>query len=379
MRRQRLPTLLTIDSLRMGGAETMLVNLANNLSNAMFEKIVVSLSRINPLADRIRPDAAQVVIYPRHTIFDLNPVYLIRELIRDRRIARILCFDFFDYSFIRCALVGLVKPKPQVFISVHQTTPEDIRDFAKIFAYTRLLTNDIQLITVCRDQADTLVRTYHLPREQFMTIYNGVDTDYFDPANIGESRDECRRRLGIGTDAFVILHVANFGRVKRHEDALRALAVLRKAYDIAPTIVFVGCGDPGREKELHDLTHNLGLTGSVFFFGQHSDVRPFYKMADCFTLSSSSESFSMAALEAMAMGLPCVLTDVGGARELMRDGIGGAVVRSKDPVALAQGWRGIFQAQDTMRHERIRQHIVDNFSLKQCVERYENVLGAKDG
>lgn len=369
------PILITVDSLRVGGAEMMLVNLVNRLDRSKFETIVVSLGADNPLSTCIRPDAAQVISIPRRFKYDLRPAHAIRRLILDRCICCVLCFDLFDHFFVRLALTGLRAPRPRVLISMHQTLPENTTDFLKIFVYARFLASDVRIISVCDRQADSLSRTYRIPLKQFQTIYNGVDTGYFDPAQIVESKIEIRQRLGIVPDAFVILQVANFGVAKRHEDSLCALKSLHDCRpELKLILALVGSGRPERKARLKAMIARMRLEGSVLFLGKHQDVRPFYRMADCFTLSSYTESFSVAALEAMAMGLPCVLTDVGGAREMVREGMDGFIVPARQPAKLAEAWAMVSDHSDNWSSDSIRCHVVENFSIEKCVQQYEQLL-----
>jgi glycosyltransferase involved in cell wall biosynthesis len=117
------------------------------------------------------------------------------------------------------------------------------------------------------------------------------------------------------------------------------------------------------------------ISSQVRFCGLQSDVRPFYQAADIFTLSSQFiETFSVAALEAMSMGLPCVLTDVGGAYEMILEGMNGYLVPPRNPPDLANAWLKILKNKDSFDHEKIRAWVIEHFTLKDCVQKYENML-----
>jgi glycosyltransferase involved in cell wall biosynthesis len=86
----------------------------------------------------------------------------------------------------------------------------------------------------------------------------------------------------------------------------------------------------------------LGLEQNVLFAGSAADVRPYLAAADVFVLSSDREGLPLVLLEAMAFGLPCVVSDAGGAREAVRDGVNGFVVEPGSAPALEEGIERLF-------------------------------------
>lgn len=368
------PLLITVDSLRLGGAETMLVNLVNRLDRAKFSTTVVSLSDDNPLAARIEPGAAELIALPRRFRYDFRPVSRIGDLIQRKRIRASLSFDMFDFFFVRLALLQLRVQQPTFLLSMHRTRPENLKDYLQTFAYSRML-NGCRIVSVSSQQAEYLSMRYRIAPERFRTIHNGIDVQYFDPALISESKAQIRQRIGIPESASVILQVANFGIAKRHQDSFLALRMLRTVNpELKVVLALVGGGSSAREAELRLMSERLGVADAVLFLGVHRDVRPLYRMADCFTLSSFTESFSISALEAMAMGLPCVLTDVGGAREMVREGIDGFVTPMGDPKALAEKWIMLLSSAQVLSSQEIREHIVQRFSVENCVGEYQTLL-----
>jgi glycosyltransferase involved in cell wall biosynthesis len=98
-------------------------------------------------------------------------------------------------------------------------------------------------------------------------------------------------------------------------------------------------------------------------------------MADLFTLSSIAvETFSLAALEAMSTGLPCVLTDIGGAAEMIMDGQNGYLVPPGRPDLLADAWSRALRGGVAWPSQRIRENVVGRFGLDGCVQAYEDAL-----
>ena len=141
----------------------------------------------------------------------------------------------------------------------------------------------------------------------------------FASRSVRRLRYALRRAAEIRGDAFVFLMAARFMPLKAHDTAIRALAILAKETGGENGhLLLVGAGDSGLIAGLKTLAVGLGVSGRISFCGVQADAVPFYHAADAYTLTSRSEVFPLSALEALSTGLPCVLTDVGGAGEIIR-------------------------------------------------------------
>jgi glycosyltransferase involved in cell wall biosynthesis len=370
--------LIIINSLGIGGAEKMLVNLVNRFSHEEFVIKIISLSNNNPLASSIEAASTEIKVLPRKWKYDLYLSKDIRQIINDGQIDTVLAFDLFSYFYVWIALQG-IKIRPKIFISIHSTIFRNYKQLIQALLYARLLSEDVHIISVCDAQADYWSRTYFIPRKMFTTIFNGVDCHYFAPHENSPWRLKIRALHDIREDAVVILQVANLTPHKRQEDALAALKILiDKASLNSYFLLFVGSGTEEREKFLIDLASNLGILSNVRFCGAQNDVRPYYEAADLFTLTSNNETFSIAALEAMSMGLSCVLTDVGGAREMIVEGFNGRLVQANNPKDIASGWLSTIDNLSKVEHEKIRDHVINRFSIIDCVLKYSNLLGGNN-
>jgi glycosyltransferase involved in cell wall biosynthesis len=126
---------------------------------------------------------------------------------------------------------------------------------------------------------------------------------------------------------------------------------------------------------LQHLSHTLGIAQNFLWLDERQDLVPFYNAFDIFCSSSAyGEGFSNVICEAMACGVPCVVTDVGDARQIV--GPTGTVVPPRDPVALAQGWQDLLALSPVSRRqlgEKARERIKINYSLDRCVRDYESL------
>jgi glycosyltransferase involved in cell wall biosynthesis len=185
-------------------------------------------------------------------------------------------------------------------------------------------------VCVSQDIAATAMRYGLEPRKAFVQS-PGVDVEFFSPQRAGRSQR-------VPGDP---VHLVSTGRpvwLKGHEYALTAVRMLLdRGHRVTYTIV--GAGVPAHEAtgELAYAIHDLGLTREVTLAPpcDQEGVRRTLAAADIFVLPSLSEGLNNSTLEALAMALPVVVTDVGGTCEAVRDGVDGFVVPSRDSVAIA--------------------------------------------
>ena len=170
-------------------------------------------------------------------------------------------------------------------------------------------------------------RRTHIPAGRVLTIYNGID-----PARFArrQSPAAARAELGLPASGPVVAGVGRLDEVKSFDTLLHAATQLRSAHSEL-TLVIAGTG-PLRA-ELGRLADKLGVR--THFTGFLSDVQPVLDAAEVFALPSLAEALPYSFLEAMAAGLPCVGTAVGGVPEVIADGVTGFVVPPRDPAALA--------------------------------------------
>jgi glycosyltransferase involved in cell wall biosynthesis len=188
--------------------------------------------------------------------------------------------------------------------------------------------------TICVSNAvrEALIQDYRFPPERTLTIHNGVSLSEFAPS--GTDGIAVRNRLGLRSDEFVLVCAARLTQHKGIDILLRAIArVLREGVPCKCILL----GDGPLREQLLEQARELGLLGHVFFEGFQKDVRPYLQASSAFVLTSHTEGGGgpLSVLEAMACGLPCIVTGVGGSVEAITDQVDGLVVppASADAVA----------------------------------------------
>ena len=211
---------------------------------------------------------------------------------------------------------------------------------------------------------DETVRDFSVPASRVDVIPNFVDTKVWRP-----NREPCHRSKLAPEGQKIVMHVSNFRPVKRLQDVIEVFARIKREVDAR--LVLVGDG-PERPRALKRAA-DLGLRDDVLFLGRHGSVEEILSCADLFLLPSESESFGLAALEAMACGAPVVASQAGGLPEVVADGVTGYLlpVGAVDEMAEA-GVRVLSdEALGKQLSEAARALTVERFSAEAIVPRYE--------
>jgi N-acetyl-alpha-D-glucosaminyl L-malate synthase BshA len=206
--------------------------------------------------------------------------------------------------------------------------------------------------------------TLGIPRTVAIEVVpNFVDTDRFAPA-AAPARATPR----------VLVHVSNFRPVKRVDDVVRVFDRVRSALPDQPVVLRL-VGDGPERPRVAALAHALGLETEVHFLGERVDLPDVLRGADVFLLPSETESFGLAALEAMASGVPVVASRVGGLPEVIVDGETGLLCPLGDVAAMADACLALLR--DDARAARMavaaRRRAEGAFRPEAAVDRYLDV------
>ena len=177
------------------------------------------------------------------------------------------------------------------------------------------------IVGICNATTDNLKSIHSVPMRKIVRIYNGV-------APLPRvAKNDCPPRKGS-----TLLSVSRLEPVKNHRLLLTSFRV---ALSSMPDLNLWIVGDGSERKNLEALAAELGIAGQVTFWGQQLDVAPFFSAADSFIMSSKSEGLPISLLEAFSVGLPSIVTDVGGMAEALRLAQGGIAVSGTDPAQMA--------------------------------------------
>ena len=168
----------------------------------------------------------------------------------------------------------------------------------------------------------------------------------------------------------IITHISNFRKVKRIPDVIEIFYKIQQK--IPSKLMMVG---DGPEKEVaENLCFNLGISDRVIFFGNSNEIDKILSFTDLFLLPSETESFGLAALEAMAIGVPVISSNTGGLPEVNFDGISGYLSNVGDTHEMAQNAIKILENEETLLEFKSNaKTIAKKFDIKNVVTLYENL------
>ena len=229
-------------------------------------------------------------------------------------------------------------------------------------------------VTVCVSEAvrQRLVTEYRYPAEKAVTIYNGVDLGAFGRGN-HTGADSLAARADSSDRPVTLVCVARLSPVKRIDLLLDALALISEVYRPWRCLIVGG----GRlEADLRARAEKLGLSAAVHFTGHVEEVRPYLESADVCVLSSEKEGLPLSLVEAMAYGLPCVVTDVGGNREIVLHRRTGLLVEFGSPEALARAIEYLLGHPEERKRmgEEALKHVRAHFDSSRMLERFKRLL-----
>ena len=314
-----LKVLQLIEDLEVGGAERLVLSLANRLSRDKFKPYVICLARPGALWEELAPDVERCVLHKKRAVDLAFLGALVREIKRIRpHVLHTHLFTANTWGRIAGVLAGRVPTVMTIHnidswkTSLHRACDHALAPFTSAF------------VAVSRRVCSHAVRFEGVRPMRARVIYNGIDVDLYDAVPTGG----CRREFGISADEFLYGFVGRLVRQKGVEGLLRAFKKARNKIGHARLIIV---GDGPERHNLIAFAENLGLEGAVIFARLRRDVPALLRDFDCFVLASRREGLPLALLEAMAAGVPVLATRVGGNTEVIESGVDGLLV---DPASM---------------------------------------------
>lgn len=317
----------TIDTTGPGGAETIFLSLISRIDRSVYEPVVVIRG-----PGWVSDELAKININPIYinSKGSFNLKYLL-NLIRVTRKYKINIIQSHLFGAnLYCSIVGLLCNIP-VVSTFHGFV--DVKDSPILTSIKAKIINagSRRIVTVSDKLREYFIINKGFSALKSVVIYNGIDTSLFKPLEDGS----LRLKLGLRQDDILVGSVGNIRQSKGYEYLLEAARVV---VDHNPHYRFIvaGQGDGILYDKLLSLRNKLGLEKYFTFTGYDADVVCFLNNLDIFVLPSVSEGFSISTIEAMASGVPVVVTCSGGPEEIIENDITGVVVPAADCQSLAK-------------------------------------------
>lgn len=313
----------------VGGAEILWLNVLKKLDRSRFNPITCCVIDNGEIGEMIECMGYEVVSLGRKKTnrFDSGAVKGMKALILEKEIDVVHAHMYHAALYSRLGALMAGNQRPKVVYSIHNVynRPKLHRIAANMVLgrFTDLV------IAVAGPVKDDIVRYDRIPEKKVTVLENGIDFDRFD---IALSKKEAKERLGLSGADFVLGCVARLDEAKGHAYMLRTASMLKKS---GHNFKFILVGSGRLEEELKRECVNLGMESDVIFLGTRHDIPELYKAMDIYLMSSLWEGSSLSIMDALAAGLPTVVTEVGGSADIVDHGRCGLLVPPKDPKAMA--------------------------------------------
>lgn len=365
--------------LRIGGSERKVVRVANALHRAGREIHIAYLNGPHTLRDALDPEIP-IVDLNRRGKFSISAASRLTSYIDQHQVRHLCSVHLYPILYAQAAALRYSKNSRLHCSALLNTTDFLSRKQAlQMLLYAPLLRRMDDLVFGCNFQMNLWLNRYKLPAAKSEVIYNGVDTNYFSRALNIQRRQQLRADYGFSEEDFVFAMVGQLRPEKQHLDFVDAVARLIRS-GISAKAVIVGEGE--QREGIESAIAKYSLEKHIFLVGAHQDVRPLLEIANAFVLTSTAvETFSNAALEAMSMGLPCVLSNISGAGEMIVEGENGYLYPPGNVSELERLLRNLIEngSQTTAMGMRARQLACERFDFETMLGHYDALLFGKLG
>jgi glycosyltransferase involved in cell wall biosynthesis len=373
MSTKRIHLLFIVSSLGFGGAEKHVVTLANNLDPTRFKLSVAYLKTEDDLLPQLdcgRIDGRVFCCNVTHKM-DMQAVRLLAAHIRDDAVDVVACINAFPllYGWLARMVAGL---RPRVVVIFHTTQLNSIKDKLQMLVYWPFFWFSDMLVYVCENQRK-FWRFRALRARKDIAIHNGIDVDLFADHYSNETKALLRSSYGFQSGDFLVGICALFRPEKAHGDLLQAVSRLRES---GLNVKCLLIGDGPLRTEIETKIDQLGLASHVRITGLLADVRPAIAACNVMAIVSHNvETFSIAALESMALGKAMVMTDIGGASEQIVHGRNGYLYPCGDITALTSALHQFMESEEhNTMGTRARSIVAQQFSLGVMVDAYDSLF-----
>ena len=356
-------------SLTHGGAERHTVGLLNRLAQRGHECHAAYVQDNASQLERLDGAASVECLHARRYL-DRRAVQRLGVQLARIRPSAVIAANPYAMLYASLALRQSRLAAP-LMVTFHTTLLAGAKEWLQMLYYRPFFWSADCLVFVCEAQRGHWLRRLVSGRSN-RVIHNGVDPEHWRSPG-AEARIRMRRVLGLADGDYAIGLCAVFRPEKNHLQLVEAVAQLR-ARGLPARALLIGDGPmrPAIEARARDL----GLAADVLIAGLQQDVRPFLAAADAVTLPSTAvETFSLAALEAMALGRPVVLSNIGGAVDMVRPGHEGFLFPAGDTDALVERLAVLADADLRRRMGAAARETVEaRFSERAMVDGYEALL-----
>jgi len=333
---QNTPPLIAhiIHRLDYGGLENGLVNLINRIPPERYHHAIICMTDYTDFSNRITN--SEVSLHALHKVEGKDPGIYLRLWKLLRRLKPDIVHTR-NLSALEAAVVAWAAGVPGRVHGEHGRDSYDIDGTNRKYLLLRKLCQPFiqRYIPLSKDLEQWLKTLVHVPEKKIRQIYNGVDHERFSREN--EKQGQLPFEDSVGSERFVVGTVGRIQEVKDQLTLVRAVAtLLEQKPEYREMLRLVIVGDGPMVPKLKSLVKSQDIQNVTWLAGARNDIPELLQSMDLFVLPSIAEGISNTILEAMAISLPVVATNVGGNEELVIKDKTGDLVPSRSPELMAK-------------------------------------------
>ena len=304
----------------------------------------------------------------KFSVFNILAIWKLSKLLKREKVDILHCHKHKPtiYGTIAAKFAGV----PVIISHVHGLNRS--RNFKRKFMNRFIFKRVSKIVTVGQAvKKDVLRDNPSVCADKVFSLGNSIDYGRF--ADVKISKEQAKKNIGLPEKSFVFGTVGRLVPTKGQAFLIDAFAKVKQKKSEAE-LIFIGKGR--LESQLKEKADKMGLADSVHFLGKRSDIPQILRAMDVFVLPSIAEGLPRSLLEAMAAGLPCVATVVGGIVEILGDGEFGLLVPAENAQALAKAMMQFVVMPELEKNniiEKAKQHIRDCYTHKVVIEKLQNV------
>lgn len=361
----RIRVLHVVQSMNYGGMERVIADLITHTDPERFELHLLCLEYLGRFSEGLERVAQLHVAAPMPRLSMLHPSGLARQ------IAAIRPELVHTHSGVwyKASLAARRAGVRALLHTEHgRRSPDPLAD--RFFDGLAARRTDV-VVAVSQRLADELPRALRIPASKVVCIPNGIDADAYHPR---PDSGELRRELGLAPGATIIGSIGRLEPIKCYDAMITAFARFSETEAGRDAHLVIG-GEGSSRPDLERLAQRLGVTARVHLLGWRDDIHDLLSAFSLFTMSSRSEGTSISLLEAMSSGVPPVVTDVGGNRDVLGASLADALIPFGDAGALIEGWTRTIRSSDerARRAELSRRRVTESFSTRTVAAAYEKL------
>ncbi len=337
----------------IGGTEQVIRQLIEGTgeSDASAEILCID-GKVGPIGEALKSRGVPVHSVARASGLDRSLIRAIRAHIQCGEFDIIHCHQYTPYFY---GWLGALGTRAKVVFTEHGRFHPD-RHRYKAYLFNAIAARcTAELVAISEATREALVEYEFMPRARIQVIYNGIRP----LARNGEAATDLRQRLGIGAQDFVLGTVARLDPVKNQTMMLEAFSRFHQRF---PESWLLMVGDGPDRQLLEQLAMDLGITRRTIFTGFINEPANHLSIMDVFLLSSHTEGTSMTLLEAMSLGIPSVVTEVGGNPEIIRHRENGLLASAGDAEQFCEAMAALYD--DSALRHRLKNGALQAFDAR---------------